>query len=155
MSRPPTPALGYVFSIEAEIAEPRSAGPGPFGERLHIPIIGGRVHGPRLEGVILSGGSDWPLIGPDGNSRIEAHYSIEAADGTLIRVVNRGLRVSSAEVLVRLRGGEPVDPSEVYMRAAPVFDAPDGPHSWLRERLFICSLAPAGSVVCIDVFEVG
>ncbi|WP_249219232.1 DUF3237 domain-containing protein [Loktanella sp. SALINAS62] len=154
MMQPPRPALTYAFTIQADIAPPRSAGPAPHGERLHIAIIGGQVRGPRLTGTIRPGGSDWPVIGPDGNSRIDARYTIEADDGTLIYVVNRGLRVSSAQTLQRLRAGEPVDPAEVYMRAAPVFDAPDGPHAWLRERLFVCSLSPRPEAIAIDVYLV-
>lgn len=154
MSGPVTPGLEYVFTIEAEIAAPRAAGSGPMGERLHIPITGGTVHGPRLSGRILPGGSDWPLIGPDGHSRIEAHYTIEADDGTLIYVVNEGLRVSSDEVRAQLRAGEPVPPDAYYMRAAPRFDTPDGPHAWLRENLFVCSIAPAGDRIAIPVFRI-
>ncbi|MCB5199064.1 DUF3237 domain-containing protein [Loktanella sp. TSTF-M6] len=154
MTRPPVPALTFAFTIEAEIAKPQSAGSSPHGERLHIPINGGRVHGPRLTGTILPGGSDWPVIGPDGNSRIEAHYTIRADNGALIYVVNKGLRVSSTDTLRRLRAGEPVDASEVYMRAAPVFDAPDGVHAWLRDRIFVCSLAPSSGSVTIDVYSV-
>lgn len=154
MSEPHVPTLALAFRIEAEIATPRRAGPGPFGERLHIPITDGRVHGPRLSGRILPGGSDWPIIGPDGHTRVEAHYTIEAEDGTLIYVRNRGIRVSSAEALDRVRRGETVDPSEFYMRGAPTFDVPDGPHAWLRERLFVCSIRPTPSGVCIDVWSV-
>lgn len=154
MSRPVAPGLEPVFTIEAEIDAARAAGPAPEGERLHIPIKGGRVFGPRLTGRVRPGGSDWPLIGPDGTSRIEARYSIEAEDGTLIYVVNKGLRVSSDEVRNRLRAGEPVEPSEFYMRAAPVFDAPTGPHRWLSETLFVSSLAPAGRIIVIDVYRV-
>lgn len=154
MSTPTTPALEKVFTIEAEVDAPRSAGPGPMGERLHIAITGGRVHGPRLSGRILPGGSDWPLIAPDGTSHIAAHYTVEAEDGTLIYVVNKGLRVSSAEVMARLRAAEPVSPDEYYMRAAPVFDVPDGPHQWLREALFVSSIAPKGRTIVIDVYRI-
>ena len=94
------------------------------------------------------------VIAPDGTSRIEARYTIEAEDGTPIYVVNKGLRVSSDDVRTRLRSGEAVDPAEFYMRAAPVFDAPSGPHRWLTERLFICSLAPMGRTIRIDVYIV-
>ena len=154
MSAPLRPALEPVFTIEAEIDTPRSAGAAAHGERLHIPITGGRVHGPRLSGRVLAGGSDWPVIEPDGTSRIEARYSIEAEDGTLIYVVNKGLRVSSDAVRARLRAGDAVAPDEYYMRAAPVFDAPQGPHRWLSEALFVCSIAPRGGVVVIDVYQV-
>ncbi len=154
MTPPTAPALDYVFTITAQIARPRSAGAGPGGERLHIPITGGTVTGPRLSGTVLPGGSDWPVITPDGHSRIEAHYTIEAADGTLIYVVNKGLRVSSDQVRTRLRAGEIVDPSDYYMRGAPVFDAPTGPHRWLSEGLFICTIAPQPDRVIIQVFAV-
>ncbi|MBV7379602.1 DUF3237 domain-containing protein [Maritimibacter sp. DP4N28-5] len=154
MRGPVTPALEYAFTIEAQIEAARSAGPAPNGERLHIPISGGHVHGPRLTGRVLPGGSDWPLIEPDGTSRIEARYTIEADDGTLIYVVNKGLRVSSDDVRLRLRAGEVVDPSEFYMRAVPVFDAPIGPHRWLSEAVFVCSLAPRGQTIVIDVYRV-
>lgn len=151
---PVTPGLELAFTIEADIDAPRSAGAAPEGERLHIPISGGRVFGPRLTGRVLPGGSDWPVIGPDGISRVDARYSIEAEDGTMIYVVNKGLRVSSDAVRDRMRAGETVDPSEFYMRGAPVFDAPSGPHRWLAETLFVCSLAPMGRRIRIDVYAV-
>lgn len=149
------PVLEPVFTIEAEVDAPRSAGIGPLGERLHIPITGGRVHGPRLTGRILPGGSDWPLVGPDGHTRVEAHYTVEADDSTLIYVENRGLRVSSPAVMARMRAGEAVPPDEYYFRAAPRFDVPDGPHQWLREALFVCSIMPQGRLIVIDVYRVG
>lgn len=148
------PGLEFVFNIRAEIDPPRSAGAGLAGERLHIPITGGQVSGPKLRGEILPGGSDWPVIRGDGNSAVEAHYTIEAADGTLIYIVNKALRRSTPEVLARLRAGESVSAEEFYFRGAPVFDAPDGPHQWLRENLFVCSLEPQGLAVSIDVYQV-
>lgn len=151
---PQVPGLEFVFAIEAQIAPPRSAGTGPYGERLHIPILGGQVHGPRLSGHILPGGSDWPVIGPDGNSIISAHYTIEASDGTLIYVQNQGLRVSTAEALSAVRAGTDPGPDAFYMRAAPRFDCADGPHDWLRRSLFVCALAPGPGCVTINVYRV-
>ncbi len=69
---------------------------------------------------------------------------------------NTGLRVSAPGVLARLRASEAVGPGEYYFRSAPRFDAPDGPHAWLRDSLFVASLAPdppAGRIV-IDVYAV-
>jgi hypothetical protein len=151
---PATPGLERVFQIEAEIEAPRGSGPSPLGERLHIPILGGTVRGPRLQGRVLAGGSDWPVVGPDGISRIDARYSIEAEDGTLIYLVNRGMRTSSDAVRQRMRAGDVVPPEDYYMRSVAVFDAPDGPHRWLSEHIFLCSVAPAGKVVRIDVYLV-
>ncbi|MCB1383224.1 MAG: DUF3237 domain-containing protein [Notoacmeibacter sp.] len=155
MSKTPAlPGLDYVFTIRAEIGEVRSGGVSPKGERLHIPITGGTVRGPRLNGTILPGGSDWPLIRADGTSEISARYSILTDDGTPIEVHNDGLRVSSASVLVRLRAGETVDPAEYYFRTAPVFAAPDGPHAWLNDSLFVASICRDGDGVAVDVYRV-
>lgn len=154
MIQPVQPGLEHVFTISAEIGERLNGGAGLCGERLHIPITGGTVTGPRLTGKIVPGGSDWPLIRPDGNSEVSAHYSIVLDDGSPILVHNIGLRVSPAPVLARLRAGEAVDPSEYYFRTFPRFDVPDGPHQWLREHLFIGSAAPSGNRVVIDIYLV-
>jgi hypothetical protein len=148
------PPLEFAFTIRAEIGAVLRAGPGPLGERQHIPITGGSVEGPMLQGTILPGGSDWALTRFDGQSVIDAHYTVRAADGTLIYVHNRGLRVCSAEVLERLRRGEPVAPVDVYFRCAPVFDAPDGVHRWLTNHIFVADLARCANGVVVNVFVV-
>jgi hypothetical protein len=151
---PAIPGLAPVFTITANIAAPLDAGPGLGGRRLHIPITGGRVDGPRLTGEVLPGGSDWALMRDDGLTEVQASYTIRATDGTPVWVQNHGLRRCPADVLARLRAGEAVDPADYWFRAAPRFDAPDGPHAWLRETLFVASLAPRGRTIVIDVFDV-
>jgi hypothetical protein len=150
----PAPLLELAFTIRAEVGVVLRAGPGALGERQHIAILGGSVDGPMLQGTVLPGGSDWALTRFDGHTIIDAHYSVRAADGTLIYVHNRGLRVCSAEVLARLRQGEPVAPDELYFRSAPVFDAPDGPHRWLSNHLFVATLSRRPDAVVVDVFVV-
>jgi hypothetical protein len=154
MTAPDVPSLKYVFTIEADITQPRSSGSGPNGRRLHIAITGGRVFGPRLTGRVLPGGSDWPVIRPDGNSVIEAHYTIEADDGTLVYVRNRGLRVSDTATLDLVKAGKPVPTAAFYMRTAPIFDAPDGAHGWLNTCLFVCSARPLSGSVRLETFRV-
>lgn len=152
MSTPPP--LEYAFTIRAGIDAVHRAGPGALGERQHIAITGGSVDGPLLRGTVLPGGSDWALTRFDGQTVIDAHYTVRADDGTLIYVHNRGLRVSSAEVLERLRRGEPVPPEALYFRTAPVFDAPDGPHRWLADHLFVATLMRLPRGVQAEVFVV-
>lgn len=151
---PTAPGLCHVFSIRARIGSIGVGAPGPMGQRQHIPIIGGEVSGPALRGRILPGGSDWALVRADGASFIDARYTIEAQDGTLIYVQSSGLRVSSPAVLGRMRAGQAVDPSEVYFRGAPCFEAPEGPHGWLNRRLFIANIARQPDGVCLQVFQV-
>ena len=152
VAHPGAPALEFVFEIRANIGPALRAGPGRLGTRLHIPIIGGTVRGQRLNGSVLPGGSDWILARPDGASIIDAHYTVQADDGTPIYVHNHGLRVSSVEVLARLQRGEAVAPDEMYFRTAPVFDAPVGPHGWLSDHLFVATLRRESDTIVVQVF---
>lgn len=154
MDSPTAPSLRHVFTIQARIGAIGMGGPGPLGVRQHIPITGGEVSGPALQGRILPGGSDWALVRSDGASCIDARYTIEAQDGTLIYVQSRGLRVSSPEVLAQMRAGQAVDPADVYFRGNPSFEAPEGPHAWLNQRLFVATIVRLADGVCLQVFQV-
>lgn len=146
--------LAFAFEIRATIGAPLDGGPGRLGHRHVIPITGGTVDGPRLTGRVLPGGADYELIRPDGNSRVEAHYAIEAADGTPIYIRNEGLYVAPRDVTARLDAGDPVSPSDYYFRTTPTFDAPDGPHAWLSDRLFVATCRFTAQEVTIRVHEV-
>ncbi len=65
-----------IFNIHAELADIRSFGQTPYGERRVIDILGGRVEGPRLKGKILPG-ADWQIVRPDGVTDLTARYGIE------------------------------------------------------------------------------
>lgn len=148
------PALEFAFDIKATIAEPRDGGPGRNGHRRIIAITGGTVTGPRLSGRVLPGGADYELIRADGNSVVEAHYALEAVDGTPIYVCNKGLFVATKEVIAALDAGQAVLADNYYFRSAPVFDAPDGPHGWLADHLFIANCRFTSTEVTIRVFLV-
>lgn len=152
-SAPLPPALEHAFTIEVDISRPLTNGAGENGERKHIPITGGTVSGPELSGRVLPGGYDWLWQRPDGVAEINAYYSLEAEDGALIYVRNIGLRVALPETRAALQAGQSVDPEAYYFRAAPVFDAPDGPHQWLRETLFVSRITPRAGGVAVDVFR--
>ena len=102
-----------------------------------IPITGGRIEGPKLQGAVLDGGGDWQSLRPDGLTTLEAKYTLKAADGTLISIVNPGVRTGPPAVMQRLAAGERVDPALYYMRTAPRFTVPAGPHRWLMETVFV------------------
>jgi hypothetical protein len=131
------PRLDFVGTVEAEVAAPVVVGAGAAGERRIVPILGGRVSGPRLDGEILPGGADFQLIRPDGVAEIEARYVLRLSDGALVYVVNRGLRHAAPEDMARLLRGEPVPPERVYFRTAPAFETASPAHAWLQRSLFV------------------
>ncbi|MFO1427378.1 MAG: DUF3237 family protein [Steroidobacteraceae bacterium] len=113
------------------------------------------ITGPRLQGRVLpQSGGDWPMFWPGGLVDFEAHYQLEAADGTPIYIHNRGIAWSSAEVLARLEAGQGVAPHETYCRITPRFEVPDGPHEWLGRTLFVGTGERRGAHSVFDYYAV-
>ena len=118
-------------------------------------LAGGEVTGPRLQGrVVPNSGGDWPRMWAGGLIEFEAHYMLEAADGTPVYVHNRGLAWSSPDVVARLEAGESVDPAETYVRVSPRFEAPEGPHGWLNRTMFVGTAERRGSSTFFDYYAV-
>lgn len=134
---PAEPSLELVFTARVEVDPPLLLGEAGGRIRRIVPIGKGVVDGPRLKGEVIAGGGDWQAIRPNGVTEILARYVIRADDGTMISVVNEGIRRASEPVIRRLLAGEPVDPALIYFRAAPTFEVGDGPHAWLTENLFV------------------
>jgi Protein of unknown function (DUF3237) len=154
MAQEAGPGLEFVFAAFVTVSTPLDAGPIAAGRRRIIPITGGHVAGPRLTGRVLPGGADWQVVLPDGTAQLIARYAIQADDGALISVVNRGVRRGSPDVLARLAAGEAVDPSQYYFRASPGFEVAPGPHEWLARSVFVATGERAADHVVIRVFEV-
>jgi hypothetical protein len=124
--------LEYVFQVRIDFKE-RVRFQTPYGKRVYVPVEGGEIWGPRLQGrVVPRSGADY--AGPLG---LNAHYMLEAADGTPIYIHNRGYlrRVDGREVPL----GDPTwgGDAEHYFRVCPTFDAPIGPHDWLTRTLIV------------------
>jgi hypothetical protein len=143
-AEPDTPGVAFVFEALVTIGKAETPGPTPFGTRNRIPITGGSFEGPAIKGKVLPGGADWQLIRADGAVTLEADYMIQADDGTLIHVHNHAV--------VSDKPGRP----DFYLRCAPVFEAPIGPHDWLNKAIFVgtVNVVPGGDAVRVRVYKV-
>jgi hypothetical protein len=148
------PALDFAFALSVGVAPALEVGQTQAGRRRVIAITGGAVAGPRLSGIVLPGGADWQVIRGDGVAELEARYTLRAADGALIGVVNRGLRHGPEAVMRKLIAGEPVDPGAYYFRCTPVFETAAPAHLWLTRTVFVASGARHPDRVEIAVFAV-
>ena len=144
----------YVFTITARIGEVTSAGDIGHGVRRIIPIIGGEVRGPDVNGKVCAFGADFQVIRPNELIELEAKYAFETDDGAVIYVENRGIRFGPIELLQSLKRGEPVDPKLIYFRTVPRFETGAPKYRWLMENLFIGSAARHADRVVIDVHQV-
>jgi hypothetical protein len=143
-----------IFTIEAELAPLLNLGRTPLGERRIIGILGGTVHGPKLNGRVLPGGADWQVIRADGAADISARYTIETDVGARILVNSDGLRHGPPEVLAALMCGEPVDPSSYYFRTAMRFETSDPSVDWINRILAVARGTRLALAVKLDVYEV-
>ena len=144
----------YVFTITARIGPVTSAGDIGHGVRRIIPIIGGEVRGPNVNGKVLAFGADFQIVRPNELIDLEAKYAFETDDGATVYVENRGIRFGPVELLQRLKRGEAVDPKLIYFRTVPKFETGHEKYRWLMEHIFVASAARHADRVVIEVHMV-
>lgn len=121
-----------VMNLVVTCSRPESMGPNEKskdGIRDNFwPIIGGYFEGPDIQGEVVPGGADYPLVRPDGVVIIDAFYRLRTDDGINILIHNKGMAY----------------PSEGSgwgkYRLSPVFTAPQGKYDWLNKSLFLSTL---------------
>jgi len=84
--------LEPLLRAEITLAPPQELGDTPHGRRRVVAITGGSFRGERLSGRVLPGGADWQLIRADGVAELDARYTLETVDRSLIDVRNFGYR---------------------------------------------------------------
>lgn len=154
------PQLEYAFELRVNIDPHLHIGRGVDEELSFTPISGGTISGPLLSGRVLAGGGDWAVTRSD-TAELSARYLLQADDGTVIDVLNRGYYRASPDVQARINAGELVPEADpgLYFRTAPVFQTDAPQHRWLAEHQFI-GLARdgfdenGGPQVCVRVYVV-
>ena len=149
------PGLQPALRLEVQVGPVQELGEIDGLRRRVIPILGGRVGGPRLAGVVLPGGADWQSVRPtDGLTRLHARYALQLDDGTPVSVDNMGVRRAPPEIAARLLAGGVVAPGGYYFRTTPRFEVAPGRHDWLNESVFVAVGVREPDRVLIDVFAV-
>jgi len=133
------PLLAYAFDIRVDFDRRLIAGPVVGGGKMgFVGAAGGIVDGPRLCGRVLPlSGGDYAHVRPDGVVEINAHYMLEASDGTLIYLQNRGYldRGHTGASVPADAAAAGVTP--YYFRVTPSFRTPNGPHDWLTRTVIL------------------
>lgn len=131
------PTLEFAFATKVIVNPARSLGNlHGSGERLVMTVGGGVVEGPQIKGEILPGGTEWPLMRPDGVDSIDARYSFETDDGVLVNIRNTGYRVIPEDLKGKMKT-ETVDAGSYYFRTYSVLEAPVGKYDWLTRNVFV------------------
>jgi Protein of unknown function (DUF3237) len=149
------PTLIYTAAVTIFVGQPIAVGETHEGLRRVVPILGGHVSGPRLNGSILSAGADYQMIRRDGYTTLDARYVARLDDRAMIYIINAGVRFGPPEIMARITKGESVDPAQVYFRTTPRFETAAPAYQWLTRPLFLATGARHPDRVEISVFEVG
>ncbi len=127
--------LEHVFDIRIDFHERHVFGPVSGGAKQgYVSVKSGTVEGPRLNGKVLDySGADWATVRTDGVVELNAHYMLQADDGTLIYIKNLGYVYGAAPAAP----GSTAAPRASYFRCTPYFRAPEGPHDWLNRTVIV------------------
>lgn len=132
-----TPQLEFAFAAKVSVSSARSLGNlHGSGERLVMTVGGGLIEGPSIRGTILPGGTEWPLVRPDGVDSIDARYTFETSDGVLVNIRNTGYRVIPPELRKDIKS-RVINAGDYYFRTWSMFEAPVGKYDWLTKNVFV------------------
>ena len=151
---PAPPALRPMAQVRCEVGALVSLGTAKYGERRYVPLLGGTVAGPELNGTLVEGGVDWQINRADGVLDIAAHYVIRAHDGALIEVQSDGMRHGPPEVMARLARGDAVARDDYFFRTLMRFQT--GAPQWLHLNK-VMALAVGqrqAKLVVLDVYRI-
>ena len=141
----PLPRLEFAFEVRLRFTRVQNIASMPTGAgRGAVYVDSGEIRGPRLNGkAVPNSGGDYALFRPDDVVSFDARYMLEADDGALILMRNRGyLWGRNPDTMQKLRdmafkGGPIVDPAEYYLRSTPSFEVAAGKHDWLMRHVFV------------------
>ena len=122
------PKIEFVFEERVTLAPAIVLGDAPAGRRQYIPITGGTIAGPRLNGRVIPGGWDYQNRMASGCFSMTADYFLEADDGTVIHILNESFNCASG----------PGAPRSFFR---PRFEAPIGSaYEWMNSGTFVATL---------------
>lgn len=146
------PALSHVCDFEVTLDPVLELGAARAGQRRIIPIVGGNVTGPRLQGALLNLGADWQTVWTDGTAELDTRYALRTHDGALIEIINYGYRHGPPEVMAAVARGEDVDPGAYYMRTHARLESGDPRYAWVNNTLFVGTGARLKQAVVLSLY---
>ena len=123
------PKVEFIFEERVTLAPATVLGEAPSGHRQYIPITGGAIAGPKLNGRVIPGGWDYQNRHASGCFSMTADYFLEADDGTVIHILNESFSCGGA------------GPNEQRGFFRPRFEAPmDSAYAWMNSGAFVATL---------------
>jgi hypothetical protein len=153
---PPKPELEFMGRVTVDLVAPvwELGVTSDLGRRRIIPITGGKLEGPLLNGEILNNGADWQVVTADGLAVIDTRYLLRLDDGSLAYLQTRGYRHGPADVMAELARGSEVDPSTYYFRVYLDFETSSSAYAWLNRTLAVGYAMRLATTVIYDAYAI-
>lgn len=129
--------LEYELTYQAGLKEALAVGPGPFGNRLVVEVLGGSFEGPRLRGKILTGGADWLLVDADGWGHLDVRAQFVTNDGAALYLSYFGIIEMNEKARQAISAGAATEYGDQYFRTNPRFETGDPRYAWLNHTFFV------------------
>ncbi|MEN9553482.1 MAG: hypothetical protein RLY24_1077 [Actinomycetota bacterium] len=130
----------FLFHMSATLAPPSLVPGGPNGTRVIVPITGGTVTGPKINGTVDALGADWLTMRADGTAQLDVRALIRTHDGAVIHTTYKGIMAPHGD--------------SRRITTAPLFETGDANYAWLNSIQAIAIGAPGDGVVDYDVYRV-
>jgi hypothetical protein len=128
----------FLCTLLVELGEAQVIGEGPHGVRRIVPLIGGKIEGPKIKGEVLPFGADWVLVRPDGVFQLDVRATIRTDDDELIYVGYKGI----------------FDSSRDYFRVTPFFETSSEKYSWLNKIISVGIGKPGEGKVEYEIYQI-
>lgn len=130
----------FLFHMAATLAPPAVVPSGPQGTRVIVPITGGTVAGPRINGTVEALGADWLTMRADGTAQLDVRALIRTDDGAVIHTSYKGIMAPHGD-------GRRIT-------TAPLFETGHENYVWLNSIQAIAIGTPGDGIVTYDVYRI-
>lgn len=131
------PGLVYEFGYTADLGAPLDVGPVPAGNRLIVPITGGRATGERISGEVLVPAGNWVTLGADGWGSLDVRGQIRTDDGAVLHYRAEGVVEINEAVQRYLAGVASTEFSDHYARLYYRLESGDDRYAWVNRTMFV------------------
>ena len=144
----------FLATLCIAVGESHHLGDTPAGGRRIDVFQQGPFQGPKINGVIVAGGSDALLRRTDGAMQPDVRLTIATDDKALVYITCRGIRHGPPDVMARIAREEPVEPQEYYLRNVPFFETASPRYDWLNRIVSVGIGRRAPRQAFYDIYEI-
>ena len=118
------------LTLDVDLNDILTIGPGPDGHRGVAFIAGGRLEGERIAATVL-GGEDWFVRRADGTLAIDVRLTLHTDDDAFMMLAYTGEMTGTPEALAAFGKGQQMRPGSHAIKIQAIIGCGDERYAWL------------------------